>query len=743
MSDETVWDKIQAKSKKVEELDALYEKTKKDFSADGTIDADEQKKLDEIKNGIATANTKIKALETEFKANKKKWEGRASDLAKVKSQRDELTDWDPDVDILGDIDETIANAEGNATDMSWLWAIDDLDQAMAYVEAPYKEYQKQLPFRDEYNQDYPKLVARLDKLWQHEYSEIDSISQTLEAAARPIESAEDAAKHLRYDDACRYLNDVKDSLDDADGDIKEMKVKEDKCIAELNSLIGDAAIYAKSKFDSVQEMNEAFEGMREEIQSQLDATEFDKTLAELKVARKLLDEIIAEEKAKEAEKASYDSKEGVLNDCNNKINEVAGTTLEISKAVVSTASSLVKAAADIATDAAKQDWKGAAEKIDGLKTDAEELYKSFGDEKKKAEEKKAWDDRVGDVAELKAETALLVEWEIDKASDVRKTIEDAEKKAGAEQYVEAVAALDKATADIEPLKEELDEEKRAELEYKGLKASFDAELKQIKASKFAGSAAVKTIVDQIQAIVEPIAEHVAGKQFKLAKEVIESAAELVKKALDEVTRLIGVQKSASDLYDSVKDKLSKASEKAFESLKDIHEATKKAADEVGKKVESVDDPDDTLIAARDASSKGDELIKKYEEKLLEQQSWDKKEKDLEAVEKTIEELKKMNSSSADELRKEMAAANENAKTEKFEEAVKQLEDLKNKAKEAMEEEEEALQMASEEEEEVQMSSDEEEEAVQLSDQQKKEREEEMDDIEKQLDEVEKVVSELS
>jgi len=328
---ETVWEQIQAKSTKVKSLETLYDKMKKDFESDG-VDKKEREVLDRIDKGIKVAKAKVKELEAEFLKNKKKWEDRAKDLSKVKKQYDDLADWNGEAEVLDDIDTYIIDAGDNAEAMGWLDAIKQLDFAVAYTEAPYKEYQRQLPFRDDYNRDFPKLMDRAKKVYDHEFAELESSKHSLAVYESPMESAEGAADELRYDDACRYLNDAKETLDDIDKDNDDLTKKQEKCVAELNSLLADVSIYAKSEFDSVQKMNEAFEAERNILGEMLDEWKFDEALAGLKVSRRMIDEMKAKQESEEAkggeadvEDATGEDTDAVVDAANEAIDGVENT----------------------------------------------------------------------------------------------------------------------------------------------------------------------------------------------------------------------------------------------------------------------------------------------------------------------------------------------------------------------------------------------------------------------------------
>jgi hypothetical protein len=657
--------------------------------------------------------TEVEDADAEFLKNKKKWEERAKDLSKVKKHYDELVDWNDETAVLEEIDSFIIDAGDYAEAMKWLDAIEQLDYAIAYTEAPYNEYIKQLPFRDDYNRDFPKLTDRSEKLHDHEFYELESINHSYAVYESQMESAVGAAGDLRYDDACRYLNDAKETLDDMDKDIANLTAKEEKCAAEMNSLLADASIYAKSEFDSVQEMNEAFEGARNGLQEMLDDWKFDEALADLKIARKIVDEMKAKQEGKDSEKTEYEKKEGVLSDCTKKIGEVTGATFDVSKTVAKTASSLMRAATGIATDAAKQDWAGASDKIDDLKTEAEALYESFGDEKSKAEEMKKWDDLLPTVSEVKEQVSLLIDWGVDAAKDVQNGVEDAVKRAAEDKYVDAVALIEGAKKDLGPLLKDLDKEQRSELIYRGLRAAFDAQMEVIRESRFAANQAVKLILDQVSKIVEPIGDHVAGNKFDLATEVITEARDPLQTAVKELERLTGVQTMAMNALNAAKNKLEQTGDLIFDSLKTIRDAVTDGTEEIENLISEIDSADDALEKAKTLTGKVDEYAYKVAELAKDKAGWEKKKKDLAAVEKAIEDLQSAGSNAVKGLKDTATKIFDDVVAEKWAEATAQIVILKERADAAMEEEEEALQMAqpdpsggqsslAEEEEELQM-----------------------------------------
>jgi hypothetical protein len=374
----TVWEQIQEKRSAVEELQSIYQTKKAEFEADGIVDDDEKAKLARISGGLSTAQAKVKALEDEFKANKAKWEGRAADLKTFQAQINELFDWgDPQADEVAKLDGEIG---ATSRAMAWLDAIKKLDNAQVYIKPPYDEYQKQLPFRDKYIENHEKVALSAATHAKSDFARKDSIAKSLTAFDTEMKSAEDAAGDRRFDDACRFLDSAKSTSDDVGKEITELRLKSDEIRAKVALQNGEAALYATSKYKTVQELNEKMALVTKSIGELMTAFEFDKVLSSLAINEKNLAQMKAEHEAKEKEEAEWKKQQPKIDEAKKKAEEVKEFS---GKDAAPDVGAKVDAAGQKATD---EQFKDAAKTAEEAKAEADEAHAKMLEQKKKKEE---------------------------------------------------------------------------------------------------------------------------------------------------------------------------------------------------------------------------------------------------------------------------------------------------------------------------------------------------------------------
>ncbi len=387
----TVWEQIQEKRTKVEEFQGTFQTARTKFAADGEIDADEQAKLDKITSSLNAAKAKVKELESEFKANKAKWEGRDGDYQNLKKQYDELDDWeDP---ICPNLKKTLNEAGKNSRAMAWLDAIAELDKGIALVKAPYQEYQKQKPFEEQYNERHDKIRERGDDKTRHRFAKKEDIAQSLSTFETLMTSAASAAENRKYDDGCRFLDNAESTVGDVETEIKDLTEKHDQVSKELASVQGDAALYAASKYKTVQALNQKMAEFESRIAGHVAAYEYDFALSVLEITRNALNEMKAEQEKQEKQEGDWDKKQTDVQAAQEKAEEVKEYSgVDVGKTVE-----------EAGKAASEQNYEEATEQAEQGAAEAEAAHQEM--QKKKAERSSKLDDIQKQVADMLAELA--------------------------------------------------------------------------------------------------------------------------------------------------------------------------------------------------------------------------------------------------------------------------------------------------------------------------------------------------
>lgn len=151
--------KIEAAEADVARLEAEERRMRTAAQADGTIDPQEQADLDRILGKIGRGREVVTRLRREYEANKAIWDGKATDLARLKAQTAELQAWgEPAASALA---ARTQQAEASAGGEQWKAATAALDTALNDILEPYAEYLRQSAAKAAYDPDRAAYDARL------------------------------------------------------------------------------------------------------------------------------------------------------------------------------------------------------------------------------------------------------------------------------------------------------------------------------------------------------------------------------------------------------------------------------------------------------------------------------------------------------------------------------------------------------------------------------------------------------
>ncbi|QYK40376.1 MAG: hypothetical protein KF887_13205 [Paracoccaceae bacterium] len=191
-------EKIQDAEKQINTLVRQEKAMEREFMADGTIDPSEKKQLSAIAAKITKLKGVVAALRKELEENRREWEGRKADYARLQAQLQELRDW-------GHADTAAVAAEVDRIAefppaQRWKEATAALGQAMVTMGPVHADYTKQASAKAEYEPLRADLDARFDAAEAAEPRE-EKIAGALESVSANTGVIDGAVAELDYIDA--------------------------------------------------------------------------------------------------------------------------------------------------------------------------------------------------------------------------------------------------------------------------------------------------------------------------------------------------------------------------------------------------------------------------------------------------------------------------------------------------------------------------------------------------------------
>lgn len=141
-------EKIREAELQTDKLVAQEKKMRRSFLADGTVDAKEQKQLDEVEGKIAKLKGAVAKIRAEIEAARRAWEARGTDWSRARSEMDELGAW-------GHAQHPKVKAEADkidplTKDQMWAEAVKQLDAVLKVLTPAVDDYRKQVAAKTEY-----------------------------------------------------------------------------------------------------------------------------------------------------------------------------------------------------------------------------------------------------------------------------------------------------------------------------------------------------------------------------------------------------------------------------------------------------------------------------------------------------------------------------------------------------------------------------------------------------------------
>ena len=141
-------EKIREAELQIDKLVAQEKKMRRAFMADGTVDAKEQKQLDEVDGKIARLKGAVAKIRAEIEAARRAWEARGTDHSRAQAEIGELAAW-------GHADHPKVKAEADkiaplTTDQQWTEAVTQLDATLKVLNPAVEDYRKQVAAKAEY-----------------------------------------------------------------------------------------------------------------------------------------------------------------------------------------------------------------------------------------------------------------------------------------------------------------------------------------------------------------------------------------------------------------------------------------------------------------------------------------------------------------------------------------------------------------------------------------------------------------
>lgn len=142
-------EKIREAELQIDKLVGQEKKMRRAFMADGTVDAKEQKQLDEVEGKIAKLKGAVAKIRAEIEAASRAWEARSTDYARAQSEMGELATW-------GHAEHPKVQAEADkiaplTTDQMWTEAVTQLDATLKVLNPAVEDYRKQVAAKAAYD----------------------------------------------------------------------------------------------------------------------------------------------------------------------------------------------------------------------------------------------------------------------------------------------------------------------------------------------------------------------------------------------------------------------------------------------------------------------------------------------------------------------------------------------------------------------------------------------------------------
>ncbi len=569
----SLWDQIQEKKKKVDEMEQKRVKMRADFMADdGEIDEEEEMQLAQIRGGISVAKRKVEELIAEFEKNKKMWQSHAGELAEIKKQIKDLAEWeDP---VCSQIDSVMKEVDSCESAQNYKDATAQLKAAMTSIKGPYAEYKRQKPERDLFEKERPDFEARLSKLKTTKYQtpSFDSAIAGLDTGFPDVCSKADGRDFIA---ARQGLATLMGSVEEEEEEALQLEQKEKEAQELLKTVKDKLASTGEAAYKSVEDAAKSVADGVSDAEAKCGTFDFDNAIEKIKKVGSDVDAYVKRVAELAAEKAEWDGVQPTYDTVKKQIKELQDWG---EKAV----DSVRKVADDAQTKSNEESWKDASTMVGTGLSEIGPMVENMT--KQKAAQatytglRAALDARLTVVRSSKYQTEIVTAV----LAQIDTNLGAIQSHVDAKEFVEAVELVNSASEELLKAEAEI---AKCMIDETDAKALLDAVKNRVSA---VGENVFEQLKETAQAVKNGVTEAestIDGLDYETA---IQMLRELATEAEDYATRVRELVEekakwdNAQPVYDKVKqqiDELKEWGEKGVDKIKEVADGAQKTAEE--------------------------------------------------------------------------------------------------------------------------------------------------------------------